>query len=84
MVQLIKIGNSQGVRIPKALIKQAELNNQQLQFIITDEGLLIKPLKKPRSSWENSVKEAQSTYQLNDEESLWLDAPLSSDDDWQW
>jgi antitoxin MazE len=84
MVQLIKIGNSHGVRIPKALIKQADLSNQQLQFIITDEGLLIKPLKKPRSSWVNSIKEAQSTYCINNEENLWLDAPLSSDDDWQW
>jgi len=84
MVQLIKIGNSQGVRIPKALIKQANLNNQQLQFVLTDDGLLIKPINKPRSSWENSIREAQSKYRISDEENLWLDTPVSSDDDWQW
>ncbi len=84
MVQLIKIGNSQGVRIPKALIKQANLNNQQLQFVLTDDGLLIKPTNKPRCSWENSIREAQSKYRLSGEENLWLDTPVSSDDDWQW
>ncbi|MCF6317844.1 MAG: AbrB/MazE/SpoVT family DNA-binding domain-containing protein [Proteobacteria bacterium] len=84
MVQLIKSGNSQGVRIPQALIKQAELDNQQLKFELLDEGLLIKPIKKPRSSWQNSIQEAQTKYKLTSEENEWLDLPLSSDDEWQW
>jgi len=84
MVRLIKIGNSQGVRIPKVLIKQAELSNQQLQFELLDEGLLIKPVKNPRSSWENSIQDAQAKHELNSEENEWLDLSVSSDDEWQW
>ncbi len=84
MVQLVKIGNSHGVRIPKALIEQAELSHHELQLKLTDEGLLIKPLKKARCSWENSIQEAQAQYHLNDEEKQWLQTSVSTDDEWQW
>lgn len=48
MAALIRIGNSQGIRIPKAIIEQARLNNKEFEFIITDADLLIQPIKKPR------------------------------------
>ncbi len=52
MTMLIKIGNSQGVRIPKAIIKQAHLENTSLEFEVTAGGLLLKPIqKKPREGW---------------------------------
>ncbi len=42
MTTLIRVGNSQGVRIPKALIEQAHLNNKELVFQVVDDGLLIR------------------------------------------
>jgi antitoxin MazE len=58
MTMLIKIGNSQGVRIPKAIIKQAHLENSPLEFEITTGGLLLKPIqKKPREGWAEAFKE---------------------------
>jgi antitoxin MazE len=48
MTMLIKIGNSQGVRIPKAIIKQAHLENAPLEFEVTAQGLLLKPVQKNR------------------------------------
>ncbi len=57
MATLTKIGNSQGVRIPKAYIKQAHLQDCELEFKITSEGLLIVPSKNtPRKSWEADIK----------------------------
>lgn len=59
MTMLIKIGNSQGIRIPKAIIKQAHLENAPLEFEVTAQGLLLKPVqKKPREGWEKQIKQA--------------------------
>jgi antitoxin MazE len=66
MIELIKIGNSQGVRIPKPLIEQAKLANKQLQFKLVKNGLLISPITKPRISWENSIRDAQAEYSIKD------------------
>jgi antitoxin MazE len=52
MTTLIRIGNSQGVRIPKAIIEQAQLKDKELIFKIIDDGLLIQPLQKPRQGWK--------------------------------
>ena len=51
MAQIIKIGNSQGIRIPKPILSIVNLENQELVFVVLNEGLLITPEKKSRISW---------------------------------
>ena len=53
MAKIIKIGNSQGVRIPKPIIALANLEDIELDFVVLDSGLLITPDKKARIGWEN-------------------------------
>ena len=52
MAKIVKIGNSQGIRIPKPLISLANLENQELDFIVLDSGLLITSNKKSRVGWQ--------------------------------
>ena len=52
MAQIIKIGNSQGIRIPKPIVSIANLENKELDFIVLNEGLLIAPEKKSRIGWQ--------------------------------
>ena len=52
MARIIKIGNSQGIRIPKPIVSIAKLENQELDFIVLNEGLLISPEKKSRNGWK--------------------------------
>ena len=52
MAQIIKIGNSQGIRIPKPIISLANLENKDLNFVVLDSGLLITSEKKARVGWE--------------------------------
>jgi len=61
MVKIIKIGNSQGVRIPKPIISLANLENQELEFVVLDSGLLITTKKQNRIGWEMDVDEDKST-----------------------
>tara|TARA_B110000914_G_C15422154_1_gene427141 strand:- start:84 stop:284 length:201 start_codon:yes stop_codon:yes gene_type:complete len=64
MAQIIKIGNSQGVRIPKPIVELASLEGKELDFVVLGEGLLITASKKPRATWENSPVS-------NEEKSIW-------------
>ena len=52
MAKIIQIGNSQGIRIPKPIIALANLQDQELDFVVMDSGLLITPEKKVRAGWE--------------------------------
>lgn len=86
MTMLTKIGNSQGVRIPKAIIAQAHLENVQIDFEVVENGLLIKPIvNKPRDNWEENIK--QVLLKNKDiEDKAYLDDMLDDSDleDYQW
>ena len=60
MAKIIKIGNSQGIRIPKPLISLANLENQELDFIVLDSGLLITSKKKSRVGWQINTDTVES------------------------
>ena len=44
MTTLIQIGNSKGVRIPKALIEKAKLANVEIALEVVPQGLLLHPI----------------------------------------
>jgi len=84
MTTLIRIGNSQGVRIPKVIIKQAQLDEKELEFKVLDEGLLIKPARKHRQGWQKQFEKCIKTQKEDELDQEWLDAPLFEDEDWEW
>ncbi len=84
MTTLIRIGNSQGVRIPKAIIEQTQLCNQELEFKVIDGGLLIQPIKKLRQGWKEQFEKDQLVGTVNEVDQEWLDAPLIDDKEWEW
>jgi len=65
MAKIVKIGNSQGIRIPKPLISLANLENQELDFIVLDSGLLITSKKKSRVGWQinTDITEPKVTWE---------------------
>ena len=54
-IKLIPIGNSKGVRIPKALIQKYGLTDSLL-IEETDRGLLLRKKDDNKLSWENTYK----------------------------
>ena len=77
MAELIQIGNSKGVRIPKALIEQAGLEGGELELRVVRGGLLIKPLKRPRQGWDEAVEAAVERGEVTYDHA-WLEADLDS------
>ncbi len=86
MAALIRIGNSQGIRIPKAIIEQAKLEGYEIDLVVTDEGLLLKPRHKAqRKAWHEEIERiAASEPELlaKDVDSDMLDD--SDLDTWEW
>ena len=54
--QIVRIGNSQGVRIPKILLNDSKLE-LVVELELCDEGILIRPAKNPRQNWERQFQE---------------------------
>jgi antitoxin MazE len=54
-IKLVPIGNSKGVRIPKALLQKYGFNNSLL-LEETDRGLLLRKKDDHKLSWEDTYK----------------------------
>ncbi|MEH8017149.1 AbrB/MazE/SpoVT family DNA-binding domain-containing protein [Rheinheimera muenzenbergensis] len=87
MAQVIQIGNSKGIRIPQAIIKQTGLEHKELQFKVVPEGLLITPLQQLRQDWALQV-DAALAGQSDSADTDWLDVDLTeaaqADEQQQW
>lgn len=59
LVNLIKIGNSKGIRLPKAIIDQLNLEDH-LDLEIENEAIVIRPAKQPRSGWARAAAQCHS------------------------
>lgn len=53
--QIIRIGNSQGVRIPKILLEDGKLSGE-VELELHEDGILIRSLQKPRANWDAKFK----------------------------
>jgi antitoxin MazE len=49
--RIVRIGNSQGVRIPKPLLQQAGISDR-VELQVQDGHLTIHPLRQARAGWE--------------------------------
>jgi len=48
--RLVRIGNSQGVRIPKVVLEQLKLTDT-IELEIQDDQLIVRPSKAVRANW---------------------------------
>jgi antitoxin MazE len=84
MARLVKIGNSQGIRIPKPLVEQAQLEGKELKLLLVSDGLLVSPEKQARAGWEEEIEQTIAAQGQEVIDAEWLDLPLGSDDDLEW
>ncbi|MBM3313641.1 AbrB/MazE/SpoVT family DNA-binding domain-containing protein [candidate division WOR-3 bacterium] len=52
---LVRIGNSRGIRIPKPLIEQCELQNE-VELEVRGRDLVIHPLRTAREGWDEAFR----------------------------
>lgn len=79
--QIIQIGNSQGIRIPKVLLEESRISGE-VDVELHPDGILIRNAQKPRTGWDEAFK----TMAENDDEEL-LEGEAQTNfekKEWQW
>lgn len=79
-IDIIKIGNSQGIRIPKTIMEQCGFS-ESVEVEIKDGNLVLKPAQI-RVGWAESFK----LMSANGDDELLIDdtLPTEYDREWEW
>jgi antitoxin MazE len=80
--KLVVIGNSQGVRLPKAVVEACGIALEQpLTIEIRGHSIVLSPLRTARAGWAEAARDSHG-----EREALWGDMRPgnAADDDWTW
>ena len=78
--QIIQIGNSQGIRIPKVLLEESRIAGE-VDLELHPDGILIRKTQRARAGWDDAFK----TMAENDDDELDATAATSFEkQEWQW
>ena len=80
--RVIKIGNSQGLRIPKPILEQTGIIDD-VEIKVKKNQLIIQPVKNAREGWDAAFKKMgeQGDDELLIDDSI---ATAWDEDEWQW
>ena len=53
---VVRVGNSRGIRIPKAVLEQTGLRDE-VELEVRGSQVILRPAKHPRSGWEERFVE---------------------------
>lgn len=76
--KLIKIGNSRGIRLPKALIEQTGLD-KNVELLVQGDDIVLRAKKHPQAGWDKAFRKAIAKHGPPAVDQDWLDAPLIND-----
>ncbi len=79
---IVRIGDSQGIRIPKAIIEECGLANV-VEITVEDGKVIISPVSHSRQGWEEAFKEMAE----NGDDELLIDDRIKNswdEEDWKW
>lgn len=81
--RIVRIGNSQGIRIPKSLLEQTGLRGE-VEIRAEKDSLVIHPVRRPREGWAEAFGEMA---RRGDDVLLSPDTPPLTtwdEDEWEW
>jgi antitoxin MazE len=76
IVDVIKIGNSRGLRIPKTILEQCGFDNK-VEMRVEKDKLVIQPLKV-RQNWEKKFELHEEKEKIPHIKNKW------DDQEWEW
>ncbi len=80
---IVRIGNSQGIRIPKVILEQTHLHGE-VELNVRDRQIVIRHVTRPRQGWAKKFRAmaAKGDDKLLDAEVL--DQASWDKEEWQW
>jgi antitoxin MazE len=81
LANIVRIGNSRGLRIPKALLEQLDLG-ERVAMSVEGDQLVIRAARRPREGWDEQFRLAQ---EQGEDEPLEEFPPTAFDkQEWEW
>lgn len=79
--RIVKIGNSQGIRIPKLLLEQSGIG-EEVEIEVQDSYLILRAASRSRAGWEEEFAAMAEQH----DDALLDDAPVTEWDhqEWEW
>lgn len=77
--QVINIGNSKGIRLPKAILKKYNIQDK-INLILENDFIAIKPVEEPRKGWDKAFKEMHD----NGDDKLLIDDVFNDENFEEW
>ena len=81
--RIVKIGNSQGIRIPRLLLEQTNLG-EQVELELQPDQIVVRPAYQTRHNWEDEFK---AMFELGDDKLLdgSIVVPTAwEEEEWEW
>ena len=81
--RVVKIGNSQGIRIPKPILEQTGIMND-VELEVERNQIIIRPISNPRDGWDVAFKTMSKknddllTYGTDNISHSW------DEEEWEW
>ena len=82
-VRVVKIGNSQGIRIPKPILEQTGIM-EDVELEVEKKQIIIRPISNPRVGWDIAFK---AMSQKNNDMLIYGTENIShswDEEEWQW
>jgi antitoxin MazE len=78
---VVSIGNSKGIRIPKAILKQCGIA-EEVEMSVEGGRIILSPLSSvPRQDWRESLA---AMHSVGEEAPLWPEALDLDATEWDW
>jgi antitoxin MazE len=80
---IIRIGNSQGIRIPKAIIEQCHFGTD-VELEVEDKKLIICSAARPRHGWGEKFEAMATSGDANLIDGELINQTAWDENEWQW
>ena len=81
--RIVKIGNSQGIRIPKPLLEQTGIMDD-VELEVEQNQIIIRPVQNPRAGWDDAFKamaDRRDDTIMDEADNI---SHSWDEDEWQW
>lgn len=80
---IVRIGNSQGIRIPKPLLERTGLSGQ-VELVVKDRAIIIQHVHTVRANWEEAFAEMGARGDDRLLEGDTLQPTIFDEEEWEW
>jgi antitoxin MazE len=77
---IVRIGNSKGIRIPAAILRECSME-YGVDLQVKEGKVILTPLKEPRTGWDEAFRDM---HEAGKDKQLLAGLPEEEMEDWTW